>query len=131
MPCCPRCALPWDRVAKALTDACFRYHFRYLLRFCRYRYLFGLSVRTMSKWPEACKRKLSLRFPFPHQDQITVVTTHSAVTTHTTMIRVNDTLGAIFSRLNIEDGTAALHSRPDIKLSRFRHRVRVFMYRQR
>ena len=36
-------------------------------------------------------------------DQINVVTSNEMLTTHTTVIRRNDTLSAIFSRLNIDD----------------------------
>lgn len=72
----------------------------------------SVAIATYTAYPsddEQLARSLQTRIeaplPIPSiADQITVVTTHSAVTTHTTMIRVNDTLGAIFSRLNIEDG---------------------------
>ena len=71
----------------------------------------SVAIATYTAYPsddEQLARSLQTRIeaplPIPSiADQITVVTTHSAVTTHTTMIRVNDTLGAIFSRLNIED----------------------------
>lgn len=71
----------------------------------------SVAIATYTAYPsddEQIARSLQTEIvaplPIPAiADQITVVTTPSAVTTHTTMIRVNDTLGAIFSRLNIED----------------------------
>ena len=71
----------------------------------------SVAIATYTAYPsddEQIARSLQTEIvaalPIPAiTDQITVVTTPSAVTTHTTMIRVNDTLGAIFSRLNIED----------------------------
>ncbi len=71
----------------------------------------SVAIATYTAYPsddEQIARSLQTEIvaplPIPSiADQITVVTTPSAVTTHTTMIRVNDTLGAIFSRLNIED----------------------------
>ena len=98
------CARSWDRVAKS--------PYRRLV----FGITFGIlpasvAIATYSAYPsddEQMARSLQTEIvaplPIPSiADQITVVTTHSAVTTHTTMIRVNDTLGAIFSRLNIED----------------------------
>ena len=71
----------------------------------------SVAIATYTAYPsddEQIARSLQTEIvaplPIPAiADQITVVTTPSAVTTHTTMIRVNDTLGAIFSRQNIED----------------------------
>ena len=98
------CARSWDRVAKS--------PYRRLVLGITFGILpASVAIATYSAYPsddEQMARSLQTEIvaplPIPSiADQITVVTTHSAVTTHTTMIRVNDTLGAIFSRLNIED----------------------------
>ena len=98
------CARSWDRVAKS--------PYRRLVLGITFGILpASVAIATYSAYPsddEQMARSLQMEIvaplPIPSiADQITVVTTHSAVTTHTTMIRVNDTLGAIFSRLNIED----------------------------
>ncbi len=49
-------------------------------------------------------------------EQIDVVTSHRALATHTTMIRKNDTLASIFSRLNVSDADAVRFIRQQSRL---------------
>ena len=98
------CARSWDRIAQS--------PYRRLVLGIAFGILpASVAIATYTAYPsdeEQMVRDMQTQIvaplPIPSiAEQITVVTTHSAVTTHTTMIRVNDTLGAIFSRLNIED----------------------------
>lgn len=55
----------------------------------------------------ASQQVIETTLPMPAiAELITEVTTQQVVATHTTMIRRNDTLGSIFSRLNIDDKAA-------------------------
>lgn len=98
------CARSWDRVAQSPYK-------RLVLGIAFGILPASVAIATYTAYPsdeEQMVRDMQTQIvaplPIPSiAEQITVVTTHSAVTTHTTMIRVNDTLGAIFSRLNIED----------------------------
>ena len=55
----------------------------------------------------ASQQIIETTLPMPAiAELITEVTTQQVVATHTTMIRRNDTLGSIFSRLNIDDKAA-------------------------
>ena len=71
----------------------------------------SVAIATYTTYPSdeeqlARSQQIEVVLPLPIpsiDEQINVVTMPSVITTHTTVIRVNDTLGAIFSRLNIED----------------------------
>lgn len=98
------CARSWDRVAKS--------PYRRVALGIAFGVLpASVAIATYTAYPSedeqlarSLQTEIKTTLPIPSiADQITVVTTHRAVTTHTTMIRMNDTLGAIFSRLNIED----------------------------
>ena len=98
------CAHTWATVAKS--------PYRRLLLGITFGVLpASVAIATYTTYPSdaeelarSLQTQIEVPLPIPSiADQITVVTTHTALTTHTTMIRVNDTLGAIFSRLNIED----------------------------
>ncbi|MBQ5756857.1 MAG: guanylate kinase, partial [Erysipelotrichaceae bacterium] len=55
----------------------------------------------------ASQKLVQTSIPMPAiADQINVVTTHRLVATHTTYLRRNDTLNAIFARLDIDDSAA-------------------------
>ena len=98
------CAHSWEKVAKS--------PYRRLAMGLIFGVLpASVAIATYTAYPSDeeqmlrdMQTQITTTLPMPSiAEQITVVTTRSAVTTHTTMIRVNDTLGAIFSRLNIED----------------------------
>lgn len=98
------CAHTWDRAARSPR------------RRLALGIVFGVlpasvAIATYTAYPSdeeqfARSQQIEVVSPLPIpsiDEQINAVTMPSVFTTHTTVIRVNDTLGAIFSRLNIED----------------------------
>lgn len=68
---------------------------------------FSLAPDDVEKNLRASQKMVETSIPMSSiADRINVVTTHRLVTTHTTYLRRNDTLNAIFSRLDINDTAA-------------------------